>query len=213
MDYKIYPNVTIGKGAIIEDFAVIGNPPKGKQPGELATVIGDRAHIMSHAVIYAGVTVGDDFVAGNRSFVREDTHIGNNVTLGVGVVIEHHVEIGDNTHLDFEAGIPEYTTIEADCWIGPRALFANVFHPLCPHAKECLKGPTIKKGAVLGANVIVMARVVVGERALVGAGAILRKDVAPESVVTSAAPLRNLGSVHDLRCLTGVSDVPYRREG
>ena len=47
--YKIHENVDIGEGAVIGDFVIIGEPPRGKKPGELKTVIGKneigRAHV------------------------------------------------------------------------------------------------------------------------------------------------------------------------
>ena len=43
--YLIYPNVTIGPGAQIGEFVVIGEAPRGRQPGELPTLIGANAVI------------------------------------------------------------------------------------------------------------------------------------------------------------------------
>ena len=34
MEHKIYPNVSIGKNAVIEEYVIIGVPPRGKKPGE-----------------------------------------------------------------------------------------------------------------------------------------------------------------------------------
>ncbi|MCB0259042.1 MAG: transferase, partial [Calditrichaeota bacterium] len=51
---KIYPNVELGENVIIEDFCIIGLPPRGYREGELKTVIGSNSVIRSHTVIYAG---------------------------------------------------------------------------------------------------------------------------------------------------------------
>ena len=33
MEHKIYPNDSIGKNAVIEEYVIIGVPPRGKKPG------------------------------------------------------------------------------------------------------------------------------------------------------------------------------------
>ncbi len=58
---KIYKNVIIGKNAKIGEYVIIGEPPKGYNEGELATVIGDNCVIRSHTVIYAGNKIGNNF--------------------------------------------------------------------------------------------------------------------------------------------------------
>jgi len=56
--YRIFRNVEIGEGTTIEDYCVIGSPPRGKQEGELETRIGAGSVIRSHTVIYAGNRIG-----------------------------------------------------------------------------------------------------------------------------------------------------------
>src|SRR5512132_1026470 len=95
----VYPNVDFGAGATIGPFAVIGEPPRGKQPGELPTTIGARAVIRSHTVIYAGNHIGADFQTGHGALVREDNTIGDNVSIGSHAIVEHHVTVGNNVRL------------------------------------------------------------------------------------------------------------------
>ena len=209
--YRIYPNVKLGKDVEIGDFCIIGYPPKGKQPGELETVIGDGACIRSHSIIYAGTTIGSNFQSGHAAVIREDTVIGNNVSLGMNSVIEHHCVVGDNVRMQGQVGICEYSILEDGCWIGPRTVFTNVPHPLCPKAKECLKGPTIKKRAILGANVILLPAVVIGEYSLVGAGCVVRKDIPPKIVVMGNPP-KKVGDIFNLSCPYDLIDKPYHEE-
>ena len=68
----IHPNVELGDGAIVEDFCIIGAPPRGASSGELPTLIGSGAHIRSHTVIYAGNKIGDHFQTGNKANIREN---------------------------------------------------------------------------------------------------------------------------------------------
>ena len=57
----IHPNVKLGRNVRIEDFCIIGCPPRDAEPGELSTTIGDNAIIRSHTVIYAGTKIGKNF--------------------------------------------------------------------------------------------------------------------------------------------------------
>ena len=206
--YKIYPNVKIGKGAKIGDFVIIGVPPRGKEPGELETIIGNDAVIRSHTVIYAGNIIGDSFQIGHHVMIREDNRIGNKVSIGTNSVVEHHVTIEDNVRIHSQAFVPEWSILETGCWIGPNVVLINTYHPLCPKAKECMKGPTIKKGAKIGANATLLPDIVIGENALVGAGSVVVKDIPPNKVVVGN-PAKIIKDIHDLKCPYGLIDKPY----
>ena len=43
----IHPNVELGEGTVVQDGAVVGEPPRGKQPGEVKTTIGAGGTIRS----------------------------------------------------------------------------------------------------------------------------------------------------------------------
>ena len=208
MTHKIYPNVQIDEEAQIGDYAIIGQPPRDREPGELPTVIGVRAVIRSHTVIYAGNVIGNDFATGHGVMIREENQIGNRVSIGTHSIIEHHVRIGDGVRIHSQAFIPEYSVLEEGCWIGPNVVFTNAYHPLCPKVKECLKGPTIKRGAKIGANATLLPDITIGENALVGAGAVVVEDVPPGTVVVGN-PARVIKNISELRCPYGLIDKPY----
>ncbi|HXK39529.1 MAG TPA: transferase, partial [Candidatus Paceibacterota bacterium] len=109
---KIYQNVQLGVDSLIEDFCIVGTPPRGAADGELTTRIGDGALIRSHTVVYAGNAIGRNFQTGNKVNIRELNRIGNNVSVGTLSVIEHHVEIGDGVRIHTQAFIPEYSVLE-----------------------------------------------------------------------------------------------------
>lgn len=67
----------IGANASIGAYAVIGDD----------VVLGDNAVIHPHVTIYAGVHIGDDFIAHAQSVVREHCRIGNRVILQNGAHI------------------------------------------------------------------------------------------------------------------------------
>ena len=205
---RLYPNVEIGEGSVVEDFVIIGKPPRGAAPGDLPTVIGPGAVIRSHTVIYAGNVIGAHFQTGHAALLRESNRIGDNVSVGSHSVIEHHVEIEDRVRIHSQAFVPEYTTLKRGSWVGPGARLTNAPHPLCPDVPKCLKGPVLEPGAKIGANATLLPGVVIGENALVGAGAVVTKNVAG-GVVVAGNPARVVKHIRDLRC-PETGENPYR---
>jgi acetyltransferase-like isoleucine patch superfamily enzyme len=199
MEHKIYPNVSIGKNAIIEDYVIIGVPPRGKKAGELPTIIGDNAIIRSHTVIYAGNRIGNDFQTGHHVLVREENSIGNQVSIGTSSVVEHHVTMGNNVRIHTQAFVPEMSILEDGAWIGPNAVITNAAYPLSPNVKNELKGAIVRKNAKIGANATLLPGITIGENALIGAGAVVTKDVPPNKVVAG-----NPATV-----INDVSNLPY----
>lgn len=197
--YKVYDNVVLGAGTVIEDFCIVGTPPRGARDGELLTTVGDGAVIRSHTVIYAGNVIGRNFQTGNKVNIRESNRIGNNVSVGTLSVIEHHVEIADNVRIHTQVFIPEFSVLEEGCWIGPNVVFTNAKYPLSPGVKDSLAGPIIRKGAKIGANATLLPGVTIGEQALVGAGAVVVRDVPAGAVVVG----------NPARLVRQISELPY----
>jgi acetyltransferase-like isoleucine patch superfamily enzyme len=198
-NHVVHENVVLGEGSVVEDYCILGTPPRGAREGELPTIIGEGAVIRSHSVIYAGNTIGRNFQTGNKVNIRESNRIGNNVSVGTLSVIEHHVEIGDNVRIHTQAFIPEFCVLEDGCWIGPNVVLTNAKYPLSPNAKHELAGPVIRKGAKIGANSTILPGVVVGENALVGAGSVVTRNVAPGEVVVG----------NPARVISHISVLPY----
>ena len=196
---RIYENVTLGNGTVVEDFCVIGVPPRGASNGELPIVIGAGSIIRSHAVIYAGNTIGRHFQTGNKVNIRESNRIGDNVSIGTLSVIEHHVEIADGVRIHTQVFIPEFSVLEEGCWIGPNVVFTNAKYPLSPGVKDRLAGPIVRRGAKIGANSTLLPGVVIGENALVGAGSVVVHDVPAGAVVVG----------NPARVIRHVSELPY----
>ena len=189
----IFPEVRLGKNVIVEDFCVIGARFRGFR-GEALT-IGDNAIIRSHTVIYAGNVIGDNFQTGNRASIRELNKIGDNVSIGTMTVIEHHVQIHDGVRIHSQAFVPEFTTLEKGCWIGPNVVMTNAKYPTHPNAKNDLKGPIVRECARIGANATILPGLTIGVGALVGAGSVVVKDVESGSVV-AGNPAKFLKKVH-----------------
>ncbi len=197
---RIFRNVELGPGWVLEDFVIIGAPPRGHEQGELKTTIGERAYIRSHTVIYAGNNIGNDFQTGNKVNIRELNEIGDQVSIGTLSVVEHHVKIGNRVRIHTQVFVPEYTILEDDAWIGPNVVLTNAKYPVSPGVKDALKGPIIKRRAKIGANATILPGVVIGENALIGAGSVVVRDVPAGGVVVG----------NPARLIKEISSLPYR---
>lgn len=103
------------------------------------------------------------------------TNFGQFTTLGKNVFINHACSF-----LDI-GGI----TIEDDVLIGPRVNITSENHPLDPSDRKALipKPVHIKRNAWIGAGATILPGVTVGENAVVAAGAVVSRDVPPNTVV------------------------------
>jgi acetyltransferase-like isoleucine patch superfamily enzyme len=194
----IYKNVSIGKNVVIEEYSVIGKPPGNAGDGELPTIIGDNSVIRSHAVIYAGNVIGNNFQCGHHVVMREENRIGDNVSIGSCADIEHHVTIENDVRLHSNVFVPEYTILKRGSWIGPNVVFTNARYPNSKNAKENLKGVLVKERAKIGANSTILPGVTVGENSLVGAGSVVAGDVADGTVV-AGNPAKPIGNISDIK--------------
>jgi len=199
----VFPGVTTGTDLVLGEFVILGQPPRGREPGELETILGANVVVRSHTVIYAGNRIGDGLQTGHQVMIREENEIGNNVSIGTGSVVEHHVIIEDDVRIHTQAFIPEVSILRKGCWIGPRVCITNAKYPLAPGVKESLQGATIGEGAKIGANATLLPGVCVGAGALVGAGSVVVKDVPAHAVVVG----------NPARVINTVEKLPYSPEG
>ena len=172
-------------------------------------VVGANATIRTGTVVYAGTTIGEYLATGHNVVIREENQIGDHFSIWNNTVIDYGCLIGNNVKIHCNCYVSQFTTIEDGVFLAPGVTIANDIHPGCPDSSRCMKGPTIKAGAQIGVNVTIVPYVTIGERALIGSGAVVTKDVPPDSVVYGN-PARVHGSVHDLRCTTEIRNKgPY----
>lgn len=198
MKSKIYRNVILGKNHVIEDYCEIGRPPRETKEGQLKTVIGDNALIRSGTVIYAGVTIGNNFQTGHNVLIREGNKIGNDVSVGTNSCMEVDNVIKDNVRIQSLCFI-EKAVLEENVFLGPSVSFLDDPHPNIPRGLDCMKGVTVKKNARIGGGVTILPYVVIGENSFVGAGSIVTKNVEKNYVVIGN-PARKLKKVSDIIC-------------
>lgn len=182
----IKSDVQISSGARIEDNVILGYRTLSKLRGdyqakELTTIIGESSLIRSGAIIYAGCKIGRHTKTGHNILIRENTEVGDDVLIGTNSVIDGNCNIGNKVKVQTNAYITAYTLVEDDVFIGPCVVTTN--DKYMTYGAE-LKGPTIKRGAKIGANATILPGIVIGENAIVGAGAVVTKDVSPGKIVT-----------------------------
>ena len=202
----IHEKVKLGSECTIEDFAVIGAPLRGDDTFP-ETIIGDKAVIRSHTVIYAGNVIGDRFQTGNKANIREHNEIGDDVSVGTLSMVEHHVRIEDGVRIHSQVFVPEHTHLKRGCWLGPNVVLTNARYPKTRLTKEQLEGPIIEEEAKVGANSTILPGVRVGSYCLIGAGSLVVRDTMDQGLYLGN-PARRIGWM----CTCGVPLKPYGNE-
>ena len=190
--------IVVGKNKTVGLHVQIGAVPGRKVP-DLTLRIGDGANIRSGTVIYMGSRIGSHLETGHHAVIREENVIGDHCSIWTNSVVDYGCRIGNNVKIHCNCYIAQFTTIEDDVFIAPGVIVANDLHPGSPDFRDCMKGPTLKKGAQIGCNVTLLPHVTVGEHALIGAGSVVTKDI-PAYAVAYGNPARAVKKVTDLRC-------------
>ncbi|MBT9146910.1 MAG: dTDP-3-amino-3,6-dideoxy-alpha-D-galactopyranose 3-N-acetyltransferase [Syntrophomonadaceae bacterium] len=180
-----YGKVDIGKGTIVGDNVVLGH----KEDGKLC--IGENSIIRSGTIIYSEVRIGSNFRSGHNVLIRENTEIGNDVLIGTNSVIDGDCIIGSSVSIQTGVYVTRNTMIEDCVFLGPFCVTTN--DKYMERGAELI-GPTIKKGAKVGANSTLLPGIIIGENSVIGAGAVVIKNVAPGDIIVGN-PARSIKSV------------------
>jgi acetyltransferase-like isoleucine patch superfamily enzyme len=117
--------------------------------------------------------------------------IGDDTKVGTFVEIQKNATIGKNCKISSHTFICEGVHIEDYVFIGHNVTFINDKIPKSVNEDGSMQSEKdwkvietfIKKGSSIGSSATIMCGVTVGENAIVGAGAVVTKDVPPNSVV------------------------------
>jgi acetyltransferase-like isoleucine patch superfamily enzyme len=193
--------VKLGKGTYIGPNSVLGFPDSA-QLGELMrseqvakkplTSLGENCVVRPGTSIYADVKIANDVLFGHNVLVRERVTIGEHTKLGTNVVIDGQSTIGSRVSIQTGVYICTYSTVEDSVFLGPCCVFTNDKYVMQKSFK--LIGPTVKKGASIGANALLFPGITVGEGSVVGAQAMVNSDIPPRKVF-AGIPARRIASV------------------
>ena len=203
----IHSNVSIGEGTYVHEGAIVGEAPRGKQPGELKTVIGAGGVIRSGTVIYAGTVIGDRFNSGHGALVREDNVIGDDCSVGTNAALEAGNRIGNGTRIHSGCFLA-HVTLGARVFLGPHVVFTDDPHPMCPRYLDCVLGATVEDDVSIGANATILPGLRIGAGSLIGAGSVVTKNV-EAGIVVAGNPAVRVKDVAQLVCFKGYFERPY----
>jgi acetyltransferase-like isoleucine patch superfamily enzyme len=206
----IFEGVVLGEDVEVQAPCVIGQPPRGRRPGELEVLIGAGSVIRAFTVIYAGAQLGARVQVGHGALIREGNVVGDDSSIGTNTVLEGGCRIGNGVRIHSQCFL-ESVTVGDEVFIGPGVVFTDDPHPPCPRYVECAQGVTLGRRAKIGGGAVLLPGVTVGEGALVGGGSVVSHDVPPHTVV-AGNPARILKRVEELKCFAGLYNRPFEWE-
>jgi len=179
---------THGKHTVIGPHAVIGYPKEDRLkktftdncPVDKVT-IGDFCLISPHVTIYEGCRLGNHLYVSDYTRIGYNSTIGNNTRIEYGAFICDRVQIGKNCVIAGFVG--ERTVIKDNC-----VCMGNLVHELShPHKGwDYADEPEVivEKNSVVGFGATIVGGITIGPNAYVAAGAVVTKNVPPQSIVT-----------------------------
>lgn len=117
--------------------------------------------------------------------------IDDGTKIGTFVEIQKNAFIGKNCKISSHTFICEGVHIEDNVFVGHNVTFINDKHPRATNEDGSMQTDAdwgvvetfIRKGASIGSSSTIMCGVTVGENSIVGAGAVVTKDVLPNTIV------------------------------
>jgi UDP-2-acetamido-3-amino-2,3-dideoxy-glucuronate N-acetyltransferase len=130
------------------------------------TAVGDDTRVWAFAHILPSARIGRDCNVCDHVFIENDVVVGDRVTIKCGVQLWDGI------------------TLEDDVFVGPNATFTNDGMPRSRQHQPQVLRTVIRRGASIGANATILPGLTIGERAMIGAGAVVTRDVPPDTIVT-----------------------------
>jgi len=134
--------------------------------------LGKDVKIFDFVNLY-GCSIDDNTKIGTFVEIQKNAHIGKNCKISSHTFICEGVKIGDNVFVGHNVTfindkLPRATTSSGEMQIESDWQMVETF---------------VKNGASIGSSATIMCGITIGENAVVGAGAVVTKDVAPNTVV------------------------------
>jgi acetyltransferase-like isoleucine patch superfamily enzyme len=134
------------------------------------------------------VFIGNHFRCGDNVLIRENTAIGNFVTIKDRCFVDADSSIADKTTIEPEVYLPRSTTLGEGVYIGPNVRFLHDY-PFLKSRAEQKQGVILEDGCTIGANAILHPGICVGEGAHVADGTVVHDHVPPH-VYVSGSPMK-----------------------
>jgi len=117
--------------------------------------------------------------------------IDDNSKIGAFVEIQKGVTIGKNCKISSHTFICEGVHIEDNVFVGHGVMFTNDLFPRATNTDGSMQTEAdwkcietfVKKGASIGSNATILCGITIGENSMVGAGAVVTRDVPPNTIV------------------------------
>ena len=126
--------------------------------------------------------IGPDTRIWAFAHVMPEARLGAECNVCYHTYIDNGVVVGDRVTIKSGVYLWEGTVVEDGAFLGPQATFTNDRFPRSREPWTC-EGIVIRRGATVGAGAVVLPGTTIGERSMVGAGAVVTKDVEPDTVV------------------------------
>lgn len=168
-----------------EAYAVFDTVSQGSK-------IGSNVILRYGTIIYERSIIEDYVETGHYVLIRENCIVRKGTRIGSYSVLDAGVTIGENTNIQSCVYIPLGVKIGNNVFIGPCAVFTNDKYPPSKRLIETI----IEDNVVIGANATIIAGIKIREGAVIAAGAVVTKDVKPNTVV-AGVPAKPIGTRKD----------------
>lgn len=117
--------------------------------------------------------------------------IDDNSKIGTFVEIQKNASVGKNCKISSHTFICEGVHIGDSVFVGHNVTFINDKYPRSSNPDGSIQTESdwtvvetfVKNGALIGSSSTILCGVTIGENAIVGAGAVVTKDVPPNTIV------------------------------
>jgi acetyltransferase-like isoleucine patch superfamily enzyme len=117
--------------------------------------------------------------------------IGEGTRIGAFVEVQRDARIGRRCKISSHSFICSGVTIEDEVFIGHGVVFINDRYPRATTSNGVaqteqdweLETTVVRRGASIGSGAVIMCGVEIGEHAMVAAGALVTRDVPPNTIV------------------------------
>lgn len=193
----VYPGVYISENSRVGAYTILGHPSKAELVGgdntgqservreqlvaQPETVIGPRAIIRSHSVIYTHVQVGSSFNTGHSIMIREHTRIGNDCVFGTHASTDGYCRIGPMCHIGQYAQLSQAARIGRGVFIGGHTVFSDNNRAI-RDVEEDLFGATIEDYVRIGLSCVILPTVHINAHSMIGAGSVVTRDIGEKTL-------------------------------